>query len=257
MCAAGWFPIRERPDDMNKNRNADFLAAQIFIILTLLLIVAPAGAQVCSCGHPCDLELSSETIFSSETHSACLSVIAGPIFHMEDTANVNLRSGDYITLDAGVEVDAGATLVLTIDPALYCDESIDLDSDTWNGCLDCDDETASINPDATEKCNGKDDNCDGNVDEGNPEGGGTCGSDVGTCVSGHEECTDGELICVGAVGPAEEVCDGLDNDCDGEVDEGFAYCINGGPAPNTDGKTCDPGWIDANGDPEDGCETPA
>jgi len=52
-----------------------------------------------------------------------------------------------------------------------------------------------------------------------------------------------------------EVCDGLDNDLDGQPDNGLRYCINGQPAPNTDGQsTCNAGYVDSNGDASDGCE---
>jgi len=53
-----------------------------------------------------------------------------------------------------------------------------------------------------------------------------CGvSDVGVCEFGIEECIAGYWgSCVGAVFPVGEVCDGLDNDCNGEVDDGIVCC---------------------------------
>ena len=68
-------------------------------------------------------------------------------------------------------------------------------------------------------CNGVDDDCDGEVDE--ETGGSGCinTNEFGTCV-GVELCFQGEIVCDGE--PAkEELCDGEDNDCDGDVDEGF------------------------------------
>ncbi len=49
-----------------------------------------------------------------------------------------------------------------------------------------------------------------------------CGSDVGACHKGQRVCVDGLLgPCEGGVGPTVETCNGLDDDCDGSVDEGF------------------------------------
>ncbi|MBM4353830.1 MAG: hypothetical protein FJ109_08545 [Deltaproteobacteria bacterium] len=75
-----------------------------------------------------------------------------------------------------------------------------------------------------ETCNDEDDDCDGDVDE--ELGGGACQvvSRFGAC-PGLDVCTDGKLTCEGKE-PKAEVCDGEDNDCDGEVDDGF---------PDTDG----------------------
>ena len=71
-----------------------------------------------------------------------------------------------------------------------------------------------------ETCDAADDDCDGRVDEGTSQ---RCGaSDVGRCTHGSRMCSGGSLAaCVGAVGPREERCDAVDDDCDGTTDEGL------------------------------------
>ncbi|MBA2663386.1 MAG: hypothetical protein H0U74_13950 [Bradymonadaceae bacterium] len=73
--------------------------------------------------------------------------------------------------------------------------------------------------------NGKDNSCNGIIDDGcGCTAGATrsCGSNVGQCRSGTQTCAGGLWgSCQNAIGPATEVCDGTDNNCNGINDEGL------------------------------------
>ncbi|WP_170229808.1 MopE-related protein [Polyangium fumosum] len=75
-----------------------------------------------------------------------------------------------------------------------------------------------------ETCNTIDDDCDGVVDDGNPEGGAACTTALlGVCSAGTENCLSGVVQCTPNVTPGSnaETCNTLDDDCDGQTDEGF------------------------------------
>ncbi|MBN2497099.1 MAG: hypothetical protein JXR96_21075 [Deltaproteobacteria bacterium] len=83
---------------------------------------------------------------------------------------------------------------------------------------DCDDTNEFINPAADEDCNGADDDCDDETDEDLPPRACENSNEWGTC-TGTETCQNGSWDC-DARTPAMEVCNGEDDDCDEETDEG-------------------------------------
>ena len=98
-----------------------------------------------------------------------------------------------------------------------------------------------------EVCDGIDNNCNGQIDEGLTTTGQPCGSSLGTCKPGKVQCVNGALTCVGGVGPSPEICDGLDNDCNGTVDNGP---LADAPAPGMAGCWDLPGTCCSFADPQ-------
>jgi hypothetical protein len=161
-----------------------------------------------------------------------------------------------------------------------CDGSSDFDQDGdgWDagehGGEDCDDLEPLVNPLAIEHCNGRDDDCDGTIDgqdaeeaipwyaDADGDGHGDLLDTVEACEQPQgylpedeaDDCNDGN----GDVYPdAPELCDQLDNDCNGVVDDAVWYkdADGDGWGETTSAvAACDPGegWVRAPGDCDDG-----
>ncbi len=152
---------------------------------------------------------------------------------------------DVQTLNPDVrsDVDAGPNEVVEADtdgPVGCIDRDMDGFGTNCELGPDCNDENPEVNPDAEEMCaDGFDNNCDGERDEGCVcvEGSSrSCfaGDDtvrgVGDCQVGAQTCSDGEWTPCSNRTPKDEFCDGNDNDCDGETDEGVTNdCGECGP----------------------------
>lgn len=146
---------------------------------------------------------------------------------------------------------------------------------------DCDDTRADVRPGLPEVCDGLDTDCDGSVDEGvsytlfvdeDRDGFGDIDSPIeracrfvpGRAIVG-EDCDDANPdVSPGAV----DVCNGVDDDCDGRIDEGAealchlatgideAACVQleGEPAPRCVITRCEPNLLDCDLDAASGCE---
>ena len=126
------------------------------------------------------------------------------------------------------------TLMLALAASLVaCNKDADNDEDGFPASEDCNDEDASINPDADEVCDGVDNNCDAITDVdatdavefyGDADGDGfggdaltfmACEAPEGFFAT-NDDCDDTNAD----VNPnGAEICDGLDNDCDGALDD--------------------------------------
>ena len=129
--------------------------------------------------------------------------------------------------DGDAAINPGATEICNGGINDDCDattqEGTDVDGDGETSCTDCNDNDQYINSSATEFCDGRDSDCDGVIptDEGDPDSDGYiecfplgANANPPTSVQGAGDCgpTDNTTF-----PNATEVCDGIDNNCDGTI----------------------------------------
>jgi gliding motility-associated-like protein len=170
-----------------------------------------------------------------------------------------VQNAYYADADADGFGDVNALLMACTMPAGYvtntedCDDTqltyLDVDQDGYgvgnpiacgaNNNLDCNDINSSMNPGAPEICNGIDDNCSGIIDEGllttyyidvDTDGYGDPNNMIDACtqplgfVLNNTDCNDAASW---ANPLGIEVCNGVDDNCDGTIDEGVLLTYYG------------------------------
>ncbi len=146
-----------------------------------------------------------------------------------------------LTLMTGIALlgceEPASTFTATTGPG-SASPAHDADGDGYTADVDCDDDSFVVNPGADEICDGIDNDCDGLTDDDDDgtdpdsqhtffadadgDGYGDPASPQAACAirdglsETADDCDDAEA----ASHPgAEEVCDGIDNDCDGDTDD--------------------------------------
>lgn len=149
-------------------------------------------------------------------------------------ADEDCTDGRICSIPEGVEllgtcVPAGTDSVVTPEECIPFDQDAD-GSYTDPLCgegLDCDDGDARRSPFLPELCDGVDNDCDDEIDEGLRNACGGCDTLPTEVCNGLDDDCDGVVddgvtnACGGCGEPLPEWCDGEDNNCDGQVDEGL------------------------------------
>jgi len=178
--------------------------------------------------------------------------VSGDGFAAAAALPLELGAGETAAVDltytATDDTAAGGEASLTVDGdrlvtlrANDCSTGVgplyDLDGDGASWCADdCDDDDPSARPGGAETCDGVDNDCDGDIDEGT-----SCVDDDGDGFSEDEgDCNDADAT----VGPTmtEALGNGVDDDCDGVADDGAGDVD--GDGVTTAGGDCNDGNAD-------------
>ncbi|MEE2786733.1 MAG: putative metal-binding motif-containing protein [Myxococcota bacterium] len=177
---------------------------------TVFICVAPRQVQCLACER--DTDCGAQT-------DRCIQIGRG-LRCAQDCSTIECPDG---TVCEDISIDDGMYRLCRPENG-QCAPCIDEDGDGYGNegdCLglDCNDQDINVNPEAAERCDMVDNNCNGQVDEiaecapcvdEDGDGFGNTGNCRGL------DCDDESMVTFPG---ADELCDGIDNDCDTRADE--------------------------------------
>jgi hypothetical protein len=224
--------------------------------------ISPSATETCdgidnNCSGDIDINAADATAYFPDSDSDGYGDVSAPMMSCSQPSGYLTDNSDCNDDDGAINPDAAESCDGTdnncsgnendaADGIIYY---ADLDKDfygdpsnTFSACerpngfrtnaLDCDDQDVSINPSATETCDGIDDNCSGDEDDasdatayypdGDSDGYGDVSAPMMSCsqpsgfLTDGSDCNDAD----GAINPnAAETCDGTDNNCSGDEND--------------------------------------